>query len=64
MKIKSFFSLLPLIGATFALPSAIDTTTFVSKVNANNSLTFKQPKLCDDTVVQVTQERANFDRLH
>ncbi|CAO3598109.1 unnamed protein product [Absidia cylindrospora] len=55
MKIKSLLSLLPFVGATFALPSvstSADTQIFVSQNTANHSLTFNQPKLCDDTVVQ------------
>ncbi|KAI8329313.1 Alpha/Beta hydrolase protein [Chlamydoabsidia padenii] len=52
MKFKSLLSLLPLVGGAFALSATLDTQTFVSKINANHSLTFKQPKLCDATVVQ------------
>lgn len=60
MKIKSLLSLLPFVSAALALPAvstSADTHTFVSQTTANHSLTFKQPKICDDTVVQVHKKK-------
>ncbi|KAI8083184.1 prepro-carboxypeptidase Z [Halteromyces radiatus] len=53
---KSLLSIVAVLGTVFALPTKIDnnlgTKTFVSQNIANHTLTYKQPKLCDETVVQ------------